>query len=169
MRETARAQSGFVIPLRSQTMTRLKLAAFIAIPLVALGGALAYAHSGGGMHHGPMSGQSMEMHLDHLQAMLTRIGASDAQKAQVEGILKGEFAELENTQRSHHAALDKAHEMLLGANVDRPQMEALRVEQIRSLDEASKRMLTAFEDAAEVLSPEQRVALAEEVRKHHGG
>lgn len=149
-------------------MTRLKLSAFIAIPLVALAGALAYAHSGG-MHHGPMSEQGMEMHLDHLHAMLTRIGASDAQKTQVEGILKGAFTELENTQRSHHVALGKAHELLLGPSVDRAQMEALRAGQIRSFDEASQRMLTAFEDAADVLSPEQRAALAEEIRKHHGG
>src|SRR4051812_23975527 len=98
-------------------MTRLKLAAFLAIPLIAVAGALAYAHSGG-MHHGPMSEQSMEMHLDHMNAMLTRAGASDAQKEQVEGILKGAFTELENTQRSHHLALGKAHELLLGASVD---------------------------------------------------
>jgi len=37
------------------------------------------------------------------------------------------------------------------------------------LDEASKRMVTAITDAAEVLSPEQRAALAEQMRKHHGG
>jgi hypothetical protein len=29
--------------------------------------------------------------------------------------------------------------------------------------------MTTLGDAAEVLSPEQRAALAEEVRKHHGG
>jgi len=167
MGATLHPQHGAVTHLRSQRMSRFKLATLIA-PLVVIGGAIAYAHTGG-MHHGPMSEQSMEMHLDHMTAMLTKIGASDAQKSQVEGILKGAFTELGNTQRAHHAALGKAHELLLGASVDRAQMEALRAEQIRSFDAASKRMLTAFEDAAEVLSPEQRAALAEEVRKHHGG
>ena len=32
---------------------------------------------------------------------------------------------------------------------------------MKSLDEASKRLVTAISDAAEVLSPEQRAALAE--------
>jgi Spy/CpxP family protein refolding chaperone len=150
-------------------MSRIRLATFFAIPLIAIGGAIAYAHQDGGMHHGPMTEQSMEMHLDHMSAMLTKIGASDAQKSQVEGILKSAFTEMQATQRSHHDALGKAHDLLLAPSVDRSQIEAMRAEQIRSFDEASKRMVTAFEDAAEVLSPEQRAALAAEVRKHHGG
>lgn len=150
-------------------MSRFKLATLIAIPLVVIGGAIAYAHQGGGMHHGAMSEHSMEMHLDHLNAILTKIGASDAQKTQVEGIIQGAFNELETTQQSHHEAMRQAHDLLLAPSVDRAGIEVLRAAQIRTFDEASKRMLTAFEDAAEVLSPEQRAALAAEVRKHHGG
>ena len=149
-------------------MSRIKLATLIAVPLVLIGGALAYAHQAGGMHHGPMGGHGMQMHLDHLDAMLTKIGASEAQKTQVTGTLELAFADIEATQRSHHDALGRAHELLLAPSVDRAQIEALRAEQIRSFDDASKRMLTAFEDAAEVLNPEQRAALAAEIRKHHG-
>ena len=59
--------------------------------------------------------------------------------------------------------------LLLAPSIDRARIESLRAEQVKSLDEASKRLVTAIEDAAEVLSPEQRAALAEQMRKHHGG
>ena len=149
-------------------MSRIRLATLIAVPLIAIGGALVYAHAPDS-HHGSMSEHRTEMHLDHMNAMLTRIGASEAQKSQVQGILKGAFAELDNAHKSHDSVLAKAHDLLLAPTVDRAQLESMRAEQIRACDEASKRMLTAFEDAAEVLSPEQRAALAAEVRKHHGG
>ena len=111
----------------------------------------------------------MEMHLEHLDAMLTKVGASQVQKTQVEGILKGAFTELGSAHDAHDAALGKFHELLLAPSVDRAQMETLRADTVRSMDEASKRLIAAFGDAAEVLSPEQRAALAQEVRKHHGG
>ena len=53
-----------------------------------------------------------------------------------------------------------------GTDIDRAQMESLRTEQLRSLDEASKRLVTAFGDAAEVLSPEQRAAALTEKETH---
>jgi periplasmic protein CpxP/Spy len=148
-------------------MSRFKLAALIAIPLVAIGGALAFAHQDRS-HHGP-GGHRMDMHLAHMQAMLGKVGASDAQKSQVEGILKAAFAEMQSAHQAHFAALGRFHQLLLAPSIDRTQMESLRTEQLRALDEASKRLVTAFGDAAEVLSPEQRAALAQEVREHHGG
>ena len=150
------------------TRSRFKLAALIVIPLVAIGGALAYAHQGG-MHQDPMSAERIEMHLDHLSAMLTKVGASDAQKSQIDGILRPAFASLQTVRDEHHATLVQFHEVMLAPSVDRAKMESLRAAQIKALDDASRNLVTAVEDAAEVLSAEQRAALAQEIRKHHGG
>jgi periplasmic protein CpxP/Spy len=148
---------------------RFKLAALIAIPLALVGAGLTYAHQDGWHHGGPMSEQGIEMHLDHVQAMLGKAGASDAQKSQIDGILKGAINDVKGTHDSHFAAFDQFHELLLAPSLDRGKIEALRMEQVKSLDEASKRVVSAIEDAAEVLTPEQRAAFAAEVREHHGG
>jgi protein CpxP len=153
----------------SNPKRRLLTIVAIAASLVAIaGGTLAYAHSGSG-HHGPMAGRSTEDHLEHMQAMLTKIGASDAQKTQIEGLLKPAFEEMKAAHEAHSAAFEQFHEAITAPSIDRAQIESLRAGQLKSLDEASKRMVTAIADAAEVLSPEQRAALAEQVRKHHGG
>ena len=137
--------------------------------LAVVGGTLAYAHGTMPGHGGMMSEQGVEMHLDHVQAMLTKIGATDAQKSQIDGILKAGFADMKTAHESHDAAFRQFHELLLAPSIDRAKMEDLRAAQIKSLDEGSKRLVTAIADAAEVLSPDQRAALGEEIRKHHGG
>jgi len=140
----------------------------IAATLVAItGGTLAFAHSGGG-HHGPMAGNSQK-HLEHMQAMLTKIGASDAQKSQIEGILKPAFDEMKAAHESHSAAFKQFHEAITAPSIDRARLESLRADQIKSMDEASKRLVTAISDAAEVLTPEQRAALAKTIEEHHRG
>ncbi len=154
-----------ITPRRS----RARLAALIAIPLIVIiGGGLAYAHKSGG-HHGPMSAERIDMHLDHLATMLGKVGASDAQKSQIDGILRPAFANLQSVRDEHHAAFAQFHEAMLAPSVDRAKLESLRAGQIKALDDASKGLVTAFGDAAEVLSPEQRAAFAQEMRKHHGG
>jgi Spy/CpxP family protein refolding chaperone len=151
-------------------ISRARFATFIAIPLVVIGGALAYAHQGGNHgHRSPADTQHFDMHLDHMAAMLTRIGASDSQKSQIDGILRGAFANLKTVKDDHQLAFGRFHELLFAPAIDRAQVEALRAGQIKAIDDASRNIVTAFEDAAEVLSPEQRAALAEAVRKHHGG
>jgi Spy/CpxP family protein refolding chaperone len=146
---------------------RVGLVAIAATLAVVAGGALAYAHSGGG-HHGMMGGNSEE-HLEHMQAMLTKIGASDAQKQQIEAILKPAFEDMKAAYESHSAAFKQFHEAITAPSIDRARLESLRADQIKSLDEASKRLVTSISDAAEVLSPDQRAALAKLIEEHHRG
>jgi len=103
---------------------RARLFAFIAIPLVLLGAGLTYAHQHGGHHGGMLSEQGIEMHLDHVQVMLGKVGASDAQKAQIEGILRAGFSDFKGAHDNCHASLGKLHELLLAPSVDRAKIEA---------------------------------------------
>jgi Spy/CpxP family protein refolding chaperone len=116
-----------------------------------------------------MSSQRMDMHLDHMASMLTKIGASETQKSQVDGILRGAFTNLKSARDSHHAAFGQFRELLFAPAIDRARIETLRAEQVKALEDVSKTLVTAFEDAAEVLTTEQRAALAQEIRRHHGG
>ena len=61
---------------------------------------------------------------------------------------------------AHSAAFRQFHEAMTAPSIDRARLESLRAEQIKSFDETSKRLVTAISDAAEVLTPEQRAALA---------
>ncbi len=128
--------------------------------------ALVYAHQGVN-HHGPMGAPGMEMHLDHIQAMLGRIGASDAQKAQINATLETAFNEVKAVHERHSQVLQQFHRLLLAPTVDRARIETLRAEQIKAMDEASRRLVGAIDDAAEILTPDQRTALADEIHKHH--
>ena len=116
-----------------------------------------------------MGGRGTKDHLEHMQAMLTQIGASDAQKAQIQGLLEPALEEMKAAHEAHSAAFRQFHEAITAPSIDRARIESLRAAQMKSLDEASKRLVTAISDAAEVLSPDQRAALAEQIDKHHGG
>lgn len=153
--------------LTSRSRRRVGLIAIAASVVAIAAGALAYAHSGGG-HHGRMSADP-ERHLEHLNSMLANVGASDAQKKQIEGILRPAFDDMKAAHETHYAAFRQFHESIMAPSIDRAKLETLRADEIRSLDEASKRVVTAITDAAEVLSPEQRAALAKQIQDHHRG
>jgi Spy/CpxP family protein refolding chaperone len=176
-RETKRGHDGSVTTNGVQTMSdslsnpkrrRLGLIAVAASVVAIVGSALAFAHTSGG-HHGPMAGQSPEQHHEHMLAMLTKVGASDAQKAQIEGIMKPAMDDMKATHEAHFAAFKQFHEAISAPSIDRARLESLRAEQVKSLDAASKRLVTAISDAVEILTPEQRAKLVEEFGKHHGG
>jgi len=153
--------------LTNPNRRRLTVVAIAASLVAIVGGTLAFAHGGGG-HHGP-AGRGTKDHLGHMQAMLTKIGATDTQKAQIENLLEPALEEMKAAHDAHSAAFKQFHDEITAPSIDRARIESLRAGQLKSLDEASKRLVTAISDAAEVLSPEQRAALAQQMTKHHGG
>ena len=156
------------MPLLNPNRRRFSVVAIAASLVAIVGGTLAFAHSGGS-HHGHTQGRGTAGHLEHMQAMLTQVGASDAQKAQIDGLLKPAFEEMKAAHDAHSAAFKQFHDEITAPSIDRARLESLRAGQLKSLDEASRRMVTAIADAAEVLSPDQRAALAKQMVKHHGG
>ena len=119
---------------------------------------------GHGMQHGPLDAASAAKHIDKMVERIAGDGTPQ-QKARLAEIAKSCFADLQGTQAEFKAAHAKAHQLLMQTAIDRVALEQLRVEQIARMDKVSKRMLTAVEDAAEVLTPEQRLRFAEHLKK----
>ena len=108
-----------------------------------------------------------EFALWKIERMLRHVDASDDQRVQIEEIAEQAIAEMREL-RSGKGEIRRAFaDILTAETVDRDALEELRVEMSEARDEASKRMTRAIADIAEVLSQEQRLAIAE--RMAHRG
>jgi periplasmic protein CpxP/Spy len=116
-------------------------------------------HGTHGMHgHGSMAAMdpaAMDAHFDEMVASLLPDGTAE-QKARLKTIAKAVHADIGAVHAQFPQAHQRAHDLLLRPNIDRAGLEALRVDEMRQLDLASKRITQALADAAEVLTPEQR-------------
>ena len=138
-------------------------------------GLKAYAHVGGfgGWHRGGFMGAHLDpAHLDaHLDRMLkhfyVEIDATEAQKQALAPIVTSAARDLVPLHDRLHAARDQAVALLTQPTIDRTAIESLRANQLALAEQASKRLAQALADVADVLTPEQRKALAEHVARRH--
>ena len=162
------------VPSRSR-FNRMTVVAFVAG--AALAGAVAALADAPGMdrwHHGSMmhgthSPAEISAHVDHmLKHFYSEVDATDAQKAQIEPLVKQAVNDLLPLHEQLQAAHSKAIEGLTQPSVDRAALEAARATHLQLADQASRRFVQLIADVGDVLTPVQRTALAEHLKHMHG-
>lgn len=144
-------------PSRGKRRSRWIVAGGVAV--LALAGVSA---CGGGMKHG---GHFAERGIDRA---LGAVDATAEQEERIREIIDGARAELRPMMREFRDARAEMVELITAPTIDRTAAEALRAERIAAIDEASQKLTAAALDAAEVLTPEQRATLVEQLKERRG-
>ena len=156
----------------TRTKRRWLVAAALTVAAGAAGVSLANALPAlpGHGHHGhaalmAMDPADLDAHIDKMVEQFAADATPD-QKARVAAIVKAAVADLRPTHEQFRQAHAQAHALLTAPVIDRLALERLRAEQMQRMDLMSRRMLAAVEDAADVLTPEQRTRFAEHLKAH---
>lgn len=138
--------------------------------------ALAGIGAAGAMGGEGVGRQFMEIGMRHgghfagrgLGRALEAVDATAEQEERIWTIIDGARAELRPMMREFRDTRTAVMDLVAAPTIDRAAAEALRAERIAAIDEASKKMVAAALDAAEVLTPEQRAKLAEQIKERRG-
>ena len=177
MQDLPNLQSPDLRTSKRRTLRRAAIATLFGGLLVGLG-VKAFGNEGAGgpghgwRHHGfdAADPESAKLHIEYMvKRMLVGTDASDAQRAKISEIVTAALTDLRPVHEQHQAARKAGLEILSKATIDRAALETLRTEQIGLADTASKRITAALADAAEVLTPEQRSAVAQRIQQHRSG
>jgi len=111
----------------------------------------------------------MQQHHEHMKQhfdqVLTEIGASDAQKQQIDGLFKDAMTAEHADMEQFHDNMGKLKTLLTAADIDEAAVTQLRGEQDQLLLSTSHRIGDTLLAAAKVLTPEQRQALSTHIDK----
>ena len=130
------------------------LAAFVAIAAAMSGSAGAFGRHGHGF---------AERRIEH---MLDAVDASDGQREEIRTALEGLHESIEtgrDARSDSHAAIAVA---LTGEEIDGEALEAIRAGHVERFEAMSQQMLQAIVRVAEVLTPEQRREITDQLEDH---
>lgn len=154
------------------TFRRVALAALLAGGVAAASlGAMAHGSGMAAFHHGgaAMSAEDFAAHVDKfLQHAYIELDATDAQKAQLDPIVKQAAADLMPLHAQAHDFHSQVLALLSADKIDRVALETLRAQHMQAADQASRRIAQLVGDVGDVLTPAQRKALAARIAEHHG-
>lgn len=137
--------------------------------LAALGGlgllgAQAQAHGWGRRHR--LDPEEMARRLDwRIGRLVQETGGTPQQKDRLVAIATAALADLKPLREQMRQARRAGLDLLATPVIDRRALEQSRATQMQAADAKSRRMVQAMADAAEVLTPEQRVKVAERLKR----
>ena len=124
---------------------------------------------GAGLFTGPGGQAGPERMGRQMDRQLEEVGASPAQRAQVQQIVKAAAADLKPQHETGRALREQQMSLLAQPTVDASAVEQLRQKMLAHHDQVSRRMTQAMLDIARVLTPEQRTRLAERMKARGEG
>jgi Spy/CpxP family protein refolding chaperone len=147
---------------------RNTIAAFLLGGALAVG-AGAYAVDRHMNSAGPHSAAEATAHADRmLKHMYVEIDATDAQKSQIDPIVRQAMQDLLPMHDQLHQARAAALQLLTAPTIDRAALEAARAQNMQLADQASKRLVQLIADVGDQLTPAQRQKLADHLAHMHG-
>ncbi len=137
---------------------------------VIIGAAAVFGFAAGNVHISPWWHWAGHHHFDaeeinfivqhRIGQALSKVDATPEQREKINTIVKSAVDDVMAMRKDPSGRREKFLAIMKADTIDRSALEALRTEQITMADAASKRILQAVADAAEVLKPEQRRQLA---------
>jgi periplasmic protein CpxP/Spy len=116
----------------------------------------------GAFMFGPPTQAQIEDRIDRMTKHLAiELDATPDQQMKIASIAKAAVGDLLPLREKTQAARRQAVALLTAPTIDRSAIEKLRADQVAMADMASKRIVQAAADAAEVLSPDQRRKIAD--------
>jgi len=126
----------------------------------------AWAQPGPGHRPGGMEGPGMFLgHGHRLDRMLDSVNASDAQRAQIKQIAQQAAADLKAQHQNGRALHERSLQIFTAPTVDAAAAESVRQQMVAQHDAASRRMLQAMLDISNVLTPDQRAKLGQQIQQ----
>jgi Spy/CpxP family protein refolding chaperone len=117
-------------------------------------------------HAGATDEEITERLEDGTEDVMDFVDASEEQTTKVKGIVSAAAKDVKPFREEHKTLRNEFQQALSAPNVDRDQLEGLRVNALDLADRASARLLSAVADIAETLTVDQRQKLISRWKRH---
>ena len=115
--------------------------------------------------HAGLMKQMVSVHVDDV---LDKLSASDAQRKNVHAAVDKAVATIELNQHDHEVAFDQALQIFAADKLDQQKIAAFRAEREAAHQRAADAIVGAVQTVHDTLTPAQRQQLVSFVKEHHG-